>query len=1111
MGDGPLAEVLTTVKSSGGDYTSLSSWESGEQTDLVTATDTHVVECSALAGVDTTEVNLTGWTTDEDYFITIRGASGSKSTDTWQAASSAYTIGGTLAGSPALTVAQEATVVERIQVYRDNTNPGPGLQSTALKFRLNGVFIKQEGDYYGFSSDTTGGAVDTDHAVLTSCIFWSTLAAYSALLVQWSEASSYTPRMYWCDAYVDGASATGNTYQRSSGSGAAYFHMCTGWHDGVSGSNHFGHGTDYNCAGDDTSAGDARGDSEVLADHFSNIASGDFGWTGYNETTNNVGNTFYADFYHYAYDPAGHTPEPWDYTINGDQRSTMIHQGISASGAPDPTVVTDTLKTSGGDYTSLISWSSGESRNLVDNHEVAKVVCDAMLDSNTRIRFDTDWPAAEVDSQRYCWIVGAEGVVGSAKSTDTNTYQYRSTDYQCFYGVYAMVMDRIQLRSQSAMPVVNAVAARRFDARDCYFGCGTTASALDIGNTNPLSLYACHPHTFINCVIHNRDAGSNDETIDSGAIYAGYEPVYIHCTIANTLSSSPKPCIDNGDSAQKIYLYNCILWNADPASPPDVLSNSGGGGFEGNGNAYTADAAGLVPGTSTVDLGDTQDPFVLASYSYTLADYNLSSTPSDWSNFYGIGSAVAGYDLSKDINGDDRDGIYTPGAANADAPTETSATIESSGGDYSTFASWESGEQKDLVAAWETHTGEFYSFKDQSTALQQVGGWTKDMNCRLKLEGQGTVSAVWDATTPQTYTLERTAGAGAVLRVYSEYVDVSNFQILHTGSTSYQSGVEWYGSTVEGLKHNIYVFLDGTVASYWGMFWDSNYGSVGSGITLSNCMVHCNGTRYNTSAALFWLDADTTDLAPCNMYHCGGFASQEDVSTNAYGYRAVVSGAQLNIFNCFQYGFNKSGYDYLYEDSPSSHNATFQSQANSGLGYNTATNEYGIVDTDEVDWIGPNDTNPNMTPEDGGQLFEEGIYLDTDTYPYYARCVTDAEGTTRSQTAPCIGPWENANQLVTGIIVQATAQALVGTAVAEDEVTGVIAQATAEALDSSIESLYIVVGGIPRATFQALLPTELILNGWDPSDPVTDPWSDESEDTDPWTSVPTQTDVWSDE
>jgi hypothetical protein len=58
-------------------------------------------------------------------------------------------------------------------------------------------------------------------------------------------------------------------------------------------------------------------------------------------------------------------------------------------------------------------------------------------------------------------------------------------------------------------------------------------------------------------------------------------------------------------------------------------------------------------------------------------------------------------------------------------PTIRTRTVKASGGDYSTLAAWEAGEQADLVAADEIRQAECYAFVD-ATSQCYVSGWTTD-------------------------------------------------------------------------------------------------------------------------------------------------------------------------------------------------------------------------------------------------------------------------------------------------------------------------------------------------------------------------------------------------
>ena len=79
-----VTRYVNTASAAGGDgttngtagatraYSTLTEWEAAEQVDLVTATDTHIVNCSGTAA-DTSKFAMAGWTTNGTYFVTING------------------------------------------------------------------------------------------------------------------------------------------------------------------------------------------------------------------------------------------------------------------------------------------------------------------------------------------------------------------------------------------------------------------------------------------------------------------------------------------------------------------------------------------------------------------------------------------------------------------------------------------------------------------------------------------------------------------------------------------------------------------------------------------------------------------------------------------------------------------------------------------------------------------------------------------------------------------------------------------------------------------------------------------------------------------------------
>ncbi len=59
-------------------YEALQTWESAEQTDLVTDTDTHVVICDPAGGAEAGTLGINGWTTGSGNEILIKAAAGSE-------------------------------------------------------------------------------------------------------------------------------------------------------------------------------------------------------------------------------------------------------------------------------------------------------------------------------------------------------------------------------------------------------------------------------------------------------------------------------------------------------------------------------------------------------------------------------------------------------------------------------------------------------------------------------------------------------------------------------------------------------------------------------------------------------------------------------------------------------------------------------------------------------------------------------------------------------------------------------------------------------------------------------------------------------------------------
>ncbi len=85
-----MAVINSTIKSSGGDYTSLAAWESDTQGDLVTAGNIEQAECFGFQ--DTTAVAVAGSTTDASNYRRIYAAAGAEAQSPYDTGGTAYNL-----------------------------------------------------------------------------------------------------------------------------------------------------------------------------------------------------------------------------------------------------------------------------------------------------------------------------------------------------------------------------------------------------------------------------------------------------------------------------------------------------------------------------------------------------------------------------------------------------------------------------------------------------------------------------------------------------------------------------------------------------------------------------------------------------------------------------------------------------------------------------------------------------------------------------------------------------------------------------------------------------------------------------------------------------------
>ena len=148
--------VTKTVKSSGGDYTSLSSWEAGQQGDLVTADELRQAECYAID--DTTDVLIDGSTADATRYMRVYVAAGEGHIGIFS--TSKYRLTGGAFGTTKLDVFDSFTRIEDVQV--NHTGGGSGALNINLRSpdcRILRVISKGSTGGGGIHINSTGAII----------------------------------------------------------------------------------------------------------------------------------------------------------------------------------------------------------------------------------------------------------------------------------------------------------------------------------------------------------------------------------------------------------------------------------------------------------------------------------------------------------------------------------------------------------------------------------------------------------------------------------------------------------------------------------------------------------------------------------------------------------------------------------------------------------------------------------------------------------------------------------------------------------------------------------------------------------------------------------------
>jgi len=152
--------VTSTIKESGGDYTTLTAWEAAKQANLVTADQIQIAELYAFTTYLNDSVTVSGWTMDATRYAEIRTATGQRG----DGYSTGARIGYTASAVPVITLSVAGSRLTDIDMigfsYTAQNNYGAKayITSTSIKTLITGCrgfgFTRRVYDIDGFSGAT---------------------------------------------------------------------------------------------------------------------------------------------------------------------------------------------------------------------------------------------------------------------------------------------------------------------------------------------------------------------------------------------------------------------------------------------------------------------------------------------------------------------------------------------------------------------------------------------------------------------------------------------------------------------------------------------------------------------------------------------------------------------------------------------------------------------------------------------------------------------------------------------------------------------------------------------------------------------------------------------
>lgn len=563
-------ERLRTIKPAGqgGDYTTLSAWEAGEQADLVALDEYRIGEidgdwsaAAALSGV-----TVEGWVTDITRYVEIRAIGSARHLGKWTPTACRIEIG---FGS----AIQMRTGYTRVFGLQAKSTFSSGTSSIFYFPTFeNGLSVC---DGCISVAVNTGSALIRGFAtayVSGGEVRWSNLISYGDLDYGFYSLSTGVVSIYNCS--VIGANIG---YKRDGGTLHVKNCLAQLCRDGYQGN--FTGTCAYNIS--DISS-DAPGTNPVTGSvQFIDAANGDFRLSPYDTVAMNAGANLYSD-----------ATYPVTTDIAGNSRGTSSAASYDI-GASHATTRIRTIKPSGqgGTYTSLSAWESAEQADLPS---LNKIVVGEIRGNWSSADGTVDIDGWTTDATRYI-IVRTVGTARHAGQFTSNAY--------CIEGTRAGDNGQISIREQNVLidglqvfvtahndtdqQAVRVAATGNIKIENCIFkgvtGTGGYYSGMLVYESGSSTLFVS------NCIFY----GFRGSTASGFLIYDSTPTVYIYsCTFYDC---------DEGISNSSVNTVskNCIVQNCTDGFTGTFAASS-----TNNCSDIASDAPGTNPITGTVTFVD---------------------------------------------------------------------------------------------------------------------------------------------------------------------------------------------------------------------------------------------------------------------------------------------------------------------------------------------------------------------------------------------------------------------------------------------------------------------------------------------------------------------------